>query len=87
MTVTVNNGALSAREQAAYVEYVQSKHPTRTLEALTITVDGEFVDLDYRFAPQSFERIRRITGYLVGTMDRWNDAKRAEEGDRVRHTI
>ena len=26
-----------------------------------------------------FERIRRITGYLVGTMDRWNDAKRAEE--------
>ncbi len=32
-----------------------------------------------------FERIRRITGYLVGTMDRWNDAKRAEERDRVKH--
>ena len=32
-----------------------------------------------------FERIRRITGYLVGTMDQWNDAKRAEEGDRVKH--
>ena len=32
-----------------------------------------------------FERIRRITGYLVGTMDQWNDGKRAEEADRVKH--
>ncbi len=34
-----------------------------------------------------FERIRRITGYLVGTMDRWNDAKTAEERDRVKHRV
>ena len=34
-----------------------------------------------------FERIRRITGYLVGTMDKWNDAKRAEERDRVKHAL
>ncbi len=33
-----------------------------------------------------FERIRRITGYLVGTLDRFNDAKKAEERDRVKHT-
>ena len=32
-----------------------------------------------------FERTRRITGYLVGTLDRFNDAKRAEEHDRVKH--
>lgn len=32
-----------------------------------------------------FERIRRITGYLVGTTDRWNNAKKAEERDRVKH--
>ena len=32
-----------------------------------------------------FERIRHITGYLVGTLDRFNDAKRAEEHDRVKH--
>lgn len=32
-----------------------------------------------------FERIRRITGYLVGTLDMFNDAKRAEEKDRVKH--
>ena len=34
-----------------------------------------------------FERIRRITGYLVGTMDKWNDAKTAEEHDRVKHGL
>ena len=34
-----------------------------------------------------FERIRRITGYLVGTLDRFNNAKRAEERDRVKHGI
>ena len=32
-------------------------------------------------------RIRRITGYLVGTMDHWNDAKTAEEADRVKHSL
>ena len=34
-----------------------------------------------------FERIRRITGYLVGTLDRFNDAKKAEEHDRVKHSL
>ena len=34
-----------------------------------------------------FERIRRITGYLVGNLDRFNNAKRAEESERVKHTI
>ena len=34
-----------------------------------------------------FERIRRITGYLVGTMDHWNNAKAAEEKDRVKHDV
>lgn len=33
-----------------------------------------------------FERIRRITGYLVGTLDRFNNAKKKEEADRVKHT-
>ena len=35
----------------------------------------------------SFQRIRRITGYLVGTMEQWNNAKRAEERDRVKHRM
>ena len=36
---------------------------------------------------KGFERIRRITGYLVGTVDRFNDAKKAEVEDRVKHTL
>ena len=34
-----------------------------------------------------FERLRRITGYLVGTLDRWNDGKKAEEAARVKHSV
>ena len=34
-----------------------------------------------------FERIRRITGYLVGTLDRFNNAKKAEVEDRVKHSL
>ncbi len=33
----------------------------------------------------NIERIRRITGYLVGDMSKWNSAKRSEEMDRVKH--
>lgn len=39
------------------------------------------------FGDVGFERVRRITGYLVGTMDNWNDAKSAEEADRVKHSL
>ena len=35
----------------------------------------------------AFERIRRITGYLVGSLATWNDAKKAEERDRVKHDV
>lgn len=39
------------------------------------------------FAPVPFQRLRRITGYLVGDVSRFNNAKRAEERDRVKHTV
>lgn len=39
------------------------------------------------FEEGKFERLRRITGYLVGTLDRWNDAKKAEEAARVKHSV
>ncbi|MDD2218080.1 MAG: anaerobic ribonucleoside-triphosphate reductase [Eubacteriales bacterium] len=77
-------GEVSDNEKRAYIEYLQKKH-NRKLAALDIDIDGEYVDLHYKFEPIGFERIRRITGYLVGTMDQWNDAKKAEEADRVKH--
>lgn len=49
-------------------------------------VDGDEIELRYTIHQRMpFDRIRRITGYLVGTLDRFNDAKRAEEHDRVKH--
>ena len=37
--------------------------------------------------PSDFQRVRRITGYLVGTVDRFNDGKKAELNDRVKHGV
>lgn len=57
-----------------------------TLDHIYFTADGEFLNVEYRLKEKSFERLRRITGYLVGTVDRWNDGKRAELEDRVKHS-
>ena len=81
--------AMSDKESERYVDYLQEKYH-RVLDTLTIEVDEEdpeYVGLTYTFTHVPFERIRRITGYLVGTMDNWNDAKAAEEADRVKHGV
>ena len=57
------------------------------MKSMKITVDGDYVNIEIHTANKPFERLRRITGYLVGSMPRWNDAKRAEEADRVKHSI
>ena len=83
MAVQITGNA-SPEEAQAYVDYLQEKY-NRKLQSLEVNIDGDYADLNYEFADVPFERIRRITGYLVGTMDNWNDAKRAEEADRVKH--
>lgn len=55
------------------------------LEVSRAEGDEGMVDVKYTCRNVKFERIRRITGYLVGTIDRWNNAKQAEEQDRVKH--
>ena len=79
-------GNASFEEGKAYIDYLEKKH-NRKLKSLDVKLDGDYADLNYEFEPVSFERIRRITGYLVGTMDKWNDGKRAEEKDRVKHGV
>lgn len=78
---------LEDAEIQAYIDYAQNTEPESKLTALTVELDGEFVNLKMTFNPVHFERIRRITGYLVGTMDRWNNAKVNEESDRVKHGL
>ena len=79
-------GNVSLMEGKAYVDYLEKKY-NRQLKKLDVAIDGDYADLNYEFEPAPFERIRRITGYLVGTMDHWNDAKAAEEADRVKHDV
>ena len=82
--VRVHNGELSREETEAYIRRAREKfgkEPT----GIDITVDGDYVELTYDFDPVPFHRIRRITGYLVGSLERFNDAKRSEEQDRVKH--
>ena len=83
----VTGGTLSDAEIQEYVNRGRENKPSQKLLAVDINVDGDYVDLDYDFGTVPFERIRRITGYLVGTLDRFNNAKRAEERERVKHSI
>ena len=81
-----NGGKMEQAEIDAYVNYLEEKFPEQRIDTLDLTIDGEDVDMKYTFENVPFDRIRRITGYLVGTVDRFNDAKKAEVRDRVKHT-
>ena len=87
MNVNVIGTQIPQEEINAYIEHGKQKYPDKVIKEMTIKVDGDFVDLKYDFDDVPFDRIRRITGYLVGTTDRFNNAKRSEERDRVKHTM
>ena len=88
MEIIVKGGTIDEAEKQAYVDYVKEKYPNKHLVQLTITlVDNDEVELYSEFSEEPFQRIRRITGYLVGTLDRFNNCKRAEEHDRVKHDV
>ncbi len=88
MVINTKGEAISQEEINEYIKYVQEKNPEKEIAELNINVNGDYVDLGYTFENDvPFERIRRITGYLVGTLDRFNDGKKAEEKDRVKHDV
>ena len=73
----------------------ENLHVSRLVEAGTALIEKNsdaatakkyFEDHEEYFGSK-FERLRRITGYLVGTLDRWNDGKKAEEKARVKHSV
>ena len=75
----------SREEILGYLE--KSKAMIPTLKSITFELDGDKVACKYTAAGVPFERIRRITGYLTGDLNSWNDAKRAEESERVKHNV
>ena len=74
-------------EAKNYVDYVRERveSPLKVLE-IKMCDDGK-VDLNYKTQGEKFERIRRITGYLTGDLNSWNNAKRSEEHERVKHNV
>lgn len=73
------------RAEIAQVEKEKNRE-VRKAEFI-IEPDGENVKERFWFVPVKFQRIRRITGYLVGDLSRFNDAKLSEVKDRVKHTM
>ena len=84
--VQVTNGTLEQGEIDAYIARATKKYGVEP-KSIDINVCGDEVELHYDLGVTPFQRIRRITGYLVGTLDRFNNGKRAEEKDRVKHSI
>lgn len=84
--VRVSNGSISEEEKQAYIAWAVKKYGVEPV-SIDIEFDGEFANVRTNLGKRPFERIRRITGYLVGTLDRFNNAKRAEEADRVKHQL
>ena len=83
----VKNGDVNEAEVEAAIKMLGEKHASEDIYKVELTPGGEFVDIKYYTHARPFERIRRITGYLVGTLDRFNNGKAAEERDRVKHGI
>jgi hypothetical protein len=86
--VTIHGVAnVTEQEILSYMDYIHQQTPDEIQTLNIATAPDGNVALDYQLCPPKFQRIRRITGYLVGTIDRWNNAKRAEEHDRVKHGL
>ncbi len=82
--VNVNGAEISQKEIEQYIAMIEKKH-NRKIASINIEADGDFVNCSFKYVPVAFERIRRITGYLTGTVDSWNNAKKCELNDRVKH--
>ena len=80
------NIEITDKEKQGYIEFIQNKEPNKEIEYINVVIDNEgYANIEYKVNPIPFERIRRITGYLTGTTNTWNNAKKAELKDRVKH--
>lgn len=78
---------LKNEELLELIELIKKRHPHSFVKTIFVEEDGEEEIIKGEVHPYPFNRLRRITGYLVGTVDRFNDGKKAEEKDRVKHAI
>jgi hypothetical protein len=85
VNVEVSGGKVTDDEIGFYIDCVRDKFLGKKIESLNISIDGDYANLDFIFTTVPFQRIRRITGYLVGDTSRWNNGKYAELLDRQKH--
>ena len=84
--VVTANVEMEDNEIKEYIHHVM-KIDKGILTELNISVnDKDNVELEYTFHNQPIARIRRVCGYLTGTIDSWNNAKKAELRDRIKHS-
>ena len=81
----ITQDSISLEELTAYVQRAKDLYGNR-LYQMRLSLDGEHVKINYGLHSTPFERIRRITGYLQKTTQ-WNNAKKAEGKDRVKHGV
>ncbi len=83
----VNNDNLDVKYIQDEIDDLETTH-NRKVKKIEFIDQGDGTCKEViEWYPVGFQRIRRITGYLVGDLNRFNDAKRAEEHDRVKHGV
>lgn len=87
ITVEVYNKELNADEIRAYIDRARLAKPQAKLIKIQIVVDGDEADITSEYEAVPFERIRRITGYLVGRLNRTSPGKEAEIKERTPNII
>lgn len=78
---------LTNEEAADYVGYVRDRVKDTVVEIEVTLCDDGKVDVNYKAKGEPFHRLRRITGYLTSDLHSWNNAKQAEERERVKHGV
>lgn len=88
MDVKINNPENIPEEIVKKAIEMMEREEGRTVQEISIRRTGgpDEYGIIPVFVPVPFQRIRRITGYLVGDLNRFNNAKRAEVNDRVKHS-
>lgn len=90
MKVTLKNGDISTipeEEISAYKNYIKEQYPDDIIDEIILEFDGEYVNIETHKHAIPFNRIRRITGYVVPSLAKWNNAKLSELKDRVKHNV
>ena len=88
ITIEFNVSNITEDIAKDYIKYVKEhKSESSDISKIIVFINGDEADITIEYIQDKpkIERIRRITGYLTTAVDSWNNAKRAEESERVKH--